>query len=202
MKTKKTFDGVILDYGCNDGHVTNMIHGTKENELVYLADIENHLNEKFKGKWTFLYINKEDSSVDIEDMRFDGITCIHTLEHILEPQNPMKEFYRLLKPGGKLYIETPNPRALYVPNLDMNHTWNFYDDPTHIRPYTSGALSRLCYNHSFNVLKSGIYRSWKYALALPIAPLISLVLQDWRPMHYALIHAIGWSSYCLCQKPL
>jgi len=50
-------------------------------------------------------------------------------------------------------------------------------------------------------LKSGIYREWKYALALPVAPLISLFLKDWRPVHYALIHAIGWSSYCWCEKP-
>jgi 2-polyprenyl-3-methyl-5-hydroxy-6-metoxy-1,4-benzoquinol methylase len=39
---------------------------------------------------------------------FDFITCIEGLEHLENPFNAIREFHRMLKPGGKLLLSLPN----------------------------------------------------------------------------------------------
>jgi len=39
---------------------------------------------------------------------FNLITCIEGLEHLENPFNAIREFYRVLKPGGKVLISLPN----------------------------------------------------------------------------------------------
>ena len=38
---------------------------------------------------------------------FDGILCTQVLEHVNEPFKVIKEFHRVLKPGGMLYLSAP-----------------------------------------------------------------------------------------------
>ena len=56
----------------------------------------------------------------IKDESFDWILMKDVLEHLDDPINVIKEAYRILKPGGKLYI-----RVVY-----WNHKYSF-SDPTH-----------------------------------------------------------------------
>lgn len=42
----------------------------------------------------------------IKDNSFDCIICTQVLEHIKNPQNAFNEFYRILSPGGKLFLTT------------------------------------------------------------------------------------------------
>lgn len=39
---------------------------------------------------------------------FDFVTCIEGLEHLENPFNAIREFHRILNPGGKLIISLPN----------------------------------------------------------------------------------------------
>ena len=202
MRNHIQFQTPVLDYGSNDGHVVSRIFKNCADTEIYIADIQNNISPTFKNRpWTFLTINKETSRIESPQNFFGSATCIHVLEHVPNPDNVIQEIYRALQAGGTFYLETPNPRSLYMPSMSRKSTWNFYDDPTHIRPYSASALARLCEANGFVIKKAGIYRRWRYALALPLAPLISLVMRDWRPFHYAMIHAMGWSSYCLCKKP-
>ena len=53
------------------------------------------------------------------------IHIYHVLEHV-NFVRLMDEFYRILKPSGMLYIRVPHASSFC-----------FWDDPTHIRPFTS-----------------------------------------------------------------
>jgi len=64
---------------------------------------------------------------------FDVIFSLAVIEHLHNIDNFLSETYRILKPGGILYLSTPNFRYCYK---------SFYDDPTHIRPYTETSISR------------------------------------------------------------
>lgn len=201
MYKNKFFKPPFLDFGCNEGHVTSRIFSDFDPNDVWVADISNKLNPLNRSKFkNFLTISESDSTIDCASDFFNYVNCKHVIEHIQNPILTIKEFSRIIRRGGYLYIETPNPRSIFVPSLSKNATWNFYDDHTHIRPYSSTALKRLCEHHDFEVIKCGIFRNWKYALSLPLAPFISLLLWDSRPLHYSTIHAIGWSSFCLCVK--
>jgi len=43
---------------------------------------------------------------------FDGITMIHVIEYLPDPQNTIRECCRILKPEGTLVVITPNSGSL------------------------------------------------------------------------------------------
>lgn len=48
---------------------------------------------------------------------FDGIICTEVLEHVPEPEQALREMYRVLRPGGSLYVTVPMTWGLhYVPH--------------------------------------------------------------------------------------
>ena len=64
------------------------------------------------------------------------ISAFHVVEHLKfdEVRVLVREALRILKPGGLLILETPNPE-----NLSVGAT-SFYMDPSHLRPLPSGLL--------------------------------------------------------------
>jgi glycosyltransferase involved in cell wall biosynthesis/SAM-dependent methyltransferase len=68
-----------------------------------------------------------------------GIDALHTL---------IAHAHRVLKPGGLLIMETPNPENIVV------GTNYFYVDPTHLRPIPSLLLSFLAEFHKFSRVKT------------------------------------------------
>ena len=73
------------------------------------------------------------------------ISAFHVVEHISFTQlrQVVEDALRVLKPGGLLIMETPNPENIVV------GTSNFYLDPTHQRPIPSLLLSFLTEHQGF-----------------------------------------------------
>lgn len=67
------------------------------------------------------------------ERRFDIVTCIHVIEHVPEPKYFVSKLLKLVKPGGLLYIETPNSdshllyteRERYTFLIPPDHLWIF-----------------------------------------------------------------------------
>ncbi|MHB1331613.1 MAG: class I SAM-dependent methyltransferase [Sulfuriferula sp.] len=78
------------------------------------------------------------------------VSAFHVVEHISFEQlrTVVAEALRVLKPGGLLIMETPNPENIVVA------TRNFYLDPTHLRPIPSQLLSFLPEYYGFARIKA------------------------------------------------
>lgn len=65
------------------------------------------------------------------------LSALHVAEHLPFPVLLawLKEAARVVRPGGLIFLETPNPENGYVA------THHFYHDPTHMRPLTPAFLS-------------------------------------------------------------
>jgi SAM-dependent methyltransferase len=58
----------------------------------------------------------------ILDDFFDVIVCTEVLEHVIQPFDASNELYRMLKPGGTLYVSTPFNFRIHGPLPDC---WRF-----------------------------------------------------------------------------
>ena len=97
---------------------------------------------KYKRGWINLDIKDHEGvtivadaseHIPFDDSTFDEIHCIHVLEHVTRDRyEPMLgEMYRVLEPGGHLYVETPDfmgtinnlQGALVIGDVEAIHIW-------------------------------------------------------------------------------
>jgi SAM-dependent methyltransferase len=60
------------------------------------------------GKVTVLAHNIDCEPLPFPDNDFDLIVLVAVIEHVVDPFGVLRELHRLLKPGGRLLIDTPN----------------------------------------------------------------------------------------------
>ena len=72
-----------------------------------------------------------------DDSSFDYITCIEGLEHIENPQQAIREFSRLLKPGGHLIGSIPN-----ILNIEERFKWLLHGYTSHFKPLSRDQVAR------------------------------------------------------------
>lgn len=91
----------------------------------------------------------------VEDNTFDAILCTQVLEHLEWPRESVKEMYRVLKPGGKLYITVPMAQ-------------NEHQTPYDFFRYTSYGLKSICNHAGFHKVSifpfGGLWVRWAYEL--------------------------------------
>lgn len=126
---------VVLDAGCGLGMFLETLK--KHNISAKGFDSNKFLLEYCKKKG--LKVSKQDltSQLQYKSESFDFIHCSHVLEHIADPENALAEFFRVLKPEGRLFIAVP----------PFNHM--FYDEWDHVRPFTPRTLLKLAQHEGF-----------------------------------------------------
>lgn len=73
---------------------------------------------------------------DLLTRTYDYIACSETAEHFKEPYREFEQLYRLLKPGGRLYLMTDR----FKPEEREFKAWNYKNDPTHVFLYHAQAF--------------------------------------------------------------
>ena len=73
-----------------------------------------------------------------DDRAFDYVTCLEGLEHIENPQQATREFARVLRPGGRLFVSVPN-----ILNIEERLKWLVYGYTSHFKPITRAGVARL-----------------------------------------------------------
>ena len=161
LSFKKDFK--ILELGCGIGR--NAMFIKKYFNKVEYHGIDILPEEKVDSFINFRNVNLEESELPYEANYFDAIIFTHVLEHLNNPLSLGNEINRILKKGGRIYVEAPNWSSILVPSFgfhrEQHNPFNFYDDPTHIKPWTKhGIYEFLSENCKLKVEKVGIVRNW------------------------------------------
>ena len=89
--------GEWYDAGKNSGHVRR-----------YLATYYDKAPSTLNGDLNYEYVFEDKMNNVLDSNELDVITHLEVIEHLLNPLLNMQECYRMLKPGGIMYLTTPN----------------------------------------------------------------------------------------------
>ena len=131
-------NGKVLDLGSGTGKASVIIKVYRPDVSVYATDISD-LGQYFPDDIFFKQGSAENLKNLYEEDFFDGVVSLHLIEHLVFPMDMMGGVRHILKRGGKIFIETPNWTRVFVPFSYMF----FYNDYTHIRPYSIFAITKL-----------------------------------------------------------
>lgn len=90
-------------------------------------------------------------NVPLPDASFDYITLSHVIEHLHDPVAALKEIHRLLKPGGKVWVATPNIESLG--HRLFGATWIGIQSPTHLVLFNRRAISHAFASSGFQTVR-------------------------------------------------
>ena len=191
--------GSLLDLGSSDGGTLCHMSELRPDLRFASVDIAGR-PPRTPRDTTFAQANLESDALPWPDGSFDAITCMHVVEHLRTMDNLWREVARLLKPGGRVYIETPGVESVACPKLPASQrggiTLNFYDDPTHVAPVPIPALGRAATEVGLQVTKTGRSRNWLFAAVYPLLSIRPTTFQR----NVAKLHWIGWSVYLIARK--
>lgn len=97
----------VLDHGCGSGHLVELLR--RRGFVVEGAEASEGAR-KFCREHRGIELHE---SVDgFAERSFDFITMIEVIEHLTDPHGVLVALLRLLRPGGRLFVTTPNRRGL------------------------------------------------------------------------------------------
>lgn len=114
--------------------------------------------EDFAGIHTF-GLNIEQAKVPRPDGYYDLVMICEVLEHLLDPAPALAEANRLLRPGGHLFVSTPNAIAIgkALTLLMGRNIYSGYSATSpygrHNREYTAAELSQVLPAFGFEVVR-------------------------------------------------
>lgn len=86
-----------------------------------------------------------------EDASFDAVVSSHLLEHLPDPRTYIRECFRILHPGGKLILTTPNAASRGHRLFGAN--WRGLEPPRHLHIFGPKALQSLVEEAGFCKVK-------------------------------------------------
>ncbi|RJR26824.1 class I SAM-dependent methyltransferase [candidate division WWE3 bacterium] len=155
-------DGLLLDFGCGTG---NFLKSAKEAGYnVCGFDVSEYAAEYVK---TNLNIETKSGKFN-EDVyaqeSIDAVTSFDVIEHLTNFEYMVDCFKTWLKPGGYLFLTTPDIKSWDAVVLKKNW-YGFQKYPEHINFFTSKSLRILLESQGFKVEKVkvwGFVRSFEY----------------------------------------
>ncbi len=141
--------GKLLDIGCGSGAFLQIAQSCGWDALGVDPDPKAVANCQRQG------LNVFQGGIDYFDGKgplFDVITLNHVIEHVHDPVAVLADCYRLLKPAGQLWLETPNIDSLGHGRYLKN--WRGLEPPRHLVLFNQNSLTTALNRVGFSSIQS------------------------------------------------
>ena len=137
----------ILDLGCGTGKMLKVLKQFGETTGV---DSSQKAIEYCKTKGAGNVVLADATKLPFRKESFDVVTAMELLEHIEDDAGALREWFRVLKPGGVLFLTAPAYMWMWGSADRFAH---------HKRRYTLGDLAALAKYHGFHVTKATYFNT-------------------------------------------
>lgn len=143
---KAYVNGTVLELGCGNGYGMKLLAGNCRS----YTGVDKYMPLKFDlAENTAMFSSKLPNLTNIGSNLYDIVICFQVIEHIKDDKKLVEEIKRILKPGGRLLLTTPN--------INMSLTRN----PYHIREYNVESMKKIIETQFSEFDINGIYGNEK-----------------------------------------
>jgi ubiquinone/menaquinone biosynthesis C-methylase UbiE len=151
----KTFfknQGILCDIGSGTGN--NSISFKNLGYSVIAVDFDDiHFRRLSEKGIKTINININHKKLPFKNNSLDFIFAKSIIEHLDDPMNFLREANRCLRPGGRIFILTPNWKKSYK---------IFYNDPTHKSPLSITSINKALLMNNFKIVHLRKFRNFPY----------------------------------------
>ena len=118
----------VLELGCGDGILLRLLkqRGVRPTGL----DMDRESAEATARSLQVPVFSGAFEDIDLPGARFDAVVLVHLIEHFYEPVEMLRKARGLLRPGGMLFLETPNIlRPKVGPKRVFSFAHNYHFSP-------------------------------------------------------------------------
>lgn len=154
----------VLDFGCGPGSFLSVLADMKPRCRSTGMDVAGnqiefaraHIAPEFSDRVNFQSVETGKEALPVAPASVDAFTCIEVIEHIhpFLANRILSEARRVLKPGGKLLLTTPNYRSLWPFIewvLERRSPVKYHDQ--HISRFTPSSLVKFVETAGFEVVR-------------------------------------------------
>jgi 2-polyprenyl-3-methyl-5-hydroxy-6-metoxy-1,4-benzoquinol methylase len=132
--------GRLLDVGCAMGHF--MAFARERGWNVHGVECSRFASQYGRNRWGLRILDICDlQEARLPDRHFDACVLIEVAEHLPHPLATFTEIFRLLKPGGMVYVTTPNFASFR--SLLQREGWNAVIPSGHLYLFSAETLHAL-----------------------------------------------------------
>ncbi len=127
----KIISGTVLEIGSGEGYGI-MELASKADHYIAVDKYNTSISDELKADNNITFIKTHVPPLKgIENNSIDFVVTFQVIEHIKDDEKFLREIYRVLKPGGKVLLTTPN----ILMSLSRN--------PWHFREYTTEQMAEI-----------------------------------------------------------
>jgi len=139
----KTKSANFLDWGCGNLNLLTQIKEINKHVKLKLFGYDKYTSPINVSEFSGITLLTRVTDTKLQDLKFDYISLIHTLEHVTNIEEELASILFVLEDDGKVFIQ--------VPNLAKNLYDLYVAD--HVFHFTPESLSNVLSSQGFKILK-------------------------------------------------
>lgn len=153
LASKGEHYGHAFDLGCGKGHAAHSLEGMYERYTG--VDVVQYAGFPRSANVSFAQANLDHARLPLADGVANLLVSIETIEHLENPRGLVREMARIVRPGGRIVLTTPNQLSLTSKIFFLTrHQFHAFQEapglyPSHITALVEEDLRRIAHECGF-----------------------------------------------------